>query len=238
MKINKNNPVPLYIQVKEALLSEINNNYKTGDKIPSEVSLMEIFGVGRTTIRDAIKELVTMGVVEKKHGFGTFVAKKNLSSAIRPFISLSFNLQNLGLSQYNEVLVNELIDVPNNLSLIFSLNQKLLHVKRKRWVNEQPLVIEDSWLTQRLYKFINEKDLSSSIASVIVEKANVKIDRFEQSVKFRDPTDEEKNILNLEEGNRIISLKRTLYIEGENNPIFYLEFLTSELVLPALGFSI
>lgn len=44
-----------------------------GDKIPTEPELMERFGVGRSTIREAIRVLVHAGLLEKKQGFGTYL---------------------------------------------------------------------------------------------------------------------------------------------------------------------
>lgn len=44
-----------------------------GDKIPTEPRLMELFGVGRSTIREAIRVLVHAGLLEKKQGYGTYL---------------------------------------------------------------------------------------------------------------------------------------------------------------------
>ncbi|MCM3699405.1 FadR/GntR family transcriptional regulator [Paenibacillus macerans] len=46
---------------------------RPGDKIPTEPELMEMFGVGRSTIREAIRVLVHAGLLEKKQGFGTYL---------------------------------------------------------------------------------------------------------------------------------------------------------------------
>ncbi|TDF94027.1 FadR/GntR family transcriptional regulator [Paenibacillus piri] len=45
-----------------------------GHKIPTEPELMEQFGVGRSTIREAVRVLVHAGLLEKKQGFGTFLS--------------------------------------------------------------------------------------------------------------------------------------------------------------------
>jgi GntR family transcriptional repressor for pyruvate dehydrogenase complex len=44
-----------------------------GDKLPSEIEMKEAFGVGRSTIREALNGLVTLGVIEVRHGQGAFV---------------------------------------------------------------------------------------------------------------------------------------------------------------------
>jgi len=44
-----------------------------GEKIPTEPELMEQFGVGRSTIREAVRVLVHAGLLEKRQGFGTYL---------------------------------------------------------------------------------------------------------------------------------------------------------------------
>ncbi|RXZ79034.1 FadR family transcriptional regulator [Paenibacillaceae bacterium] len=46
---------------------------KPGEKIPTEPELMEQFGVGRSTVREAVRVLVHAGLLEKKQGFGTYL---------------------------------------------------------------------------------------------------------------------------------------------------------------------
>ncbi len=47
--------------------------YKAGDKLPSEPELMQRFGVGRSSIREAVRILANCGLVQVKQGLGTFV---------------------------------------------------------------------------------------------------------------------------------------------------------------------
>ena len=44
-----------------------------GEKLPNEFELAEKFGVGRSTIREAVKSLVSRGILEVRRGAGTFV---------------------------------------------------------------------------------------------------------------------------------------------------------------------
>lgn len=71
---------------------------KPGDQLPTEVELMEALGVGRNSVREGIKMLVTLGVVEIKKGIGSFVVDRIPSSALNPLvISLMFE-QGLSLN--------------------------------------------------------------------------------------------------------------------------------------------
>ena len=66
-------------QVVDALRSRIlAGEYKPGVKLPSEISLSETFGVGRSTIREVLRTLQAMGYVELKPSRGAFVAEGDL----------------------------------------------------------------------------------------------------------------------------------------------------------------
>lgn len=55
----------------------------TGDPLPTEKKLIEELGVGRNSLREALKVLEGMGVIEVRHGFGTFVGGHALNSMTR-----------------------------------------------------------------------------------------------------------------------------------------------------------
>jgi DNA-binding FadR family transcriptional regulator len=50
-------------------------DFPVGEKLPTEPDLMELFGVGRSTIREAVRNLVQAGIVRVQQGLGTFVEK-------------------------------------------------------------------------------------------------------------------------------------------------------------------
>jgi GntR family transcriptional repressor for pyruvate dehydrogenase complex len=58
---------------------------KPGDKLPPERELAEIFGVSRSSVRDAIRVLEMQGLVEPRHGDGTHVRKIPIDRLVQPF---------------------------------------------------------------------------------------------------------------------------------------------------------
>lgn len=60
----------------------INNEYAIGEKLPIEPELMKIYGVGRSSIREAIKILSIKGVLSVQQGVGTFVVSKNIQESL------------------------------------------------------------------------------------------------------------------------------------------------------------
>ena len=64
----------------------IGGRLKPGDQIPTEVELAERFGVARNTVREAIKILVAMGVLEIRRPVGTYVCQGFSSPMISPIL--------------------------------------------------------------------------------------------------------------------------------------------------------
>jgi DNA-binding FadR family transcriptional regulator len=72
--------------------------YKTGDKIPAEPELMKAYGVGRSTIREAIKTLSSVGILHVQQGSGTFVNARPVNSE-----TLEVRLRRSRLQEVNDV---------------------------------------------------------------------------------------------------------------------------------------
>ncbi len=70
-------------QIKESIM---NNELKPGEKIHTEVELIEQLGVGRNSVREAIKMLVALGVLEVRRGQGTFVATTIKPTFLDPLV--------------------------------------------------------------------------------------------------------------------------------------------------------
>ena len=67
-------PRRLATELVSALSDQIRGRrLRPGDKLPTELKIMEEFGVSRTVVREAISGLQSAGLVETKHGIGTFV---------------------------------------------------------------------------------------------------------------------------------------------------------------------
>ncbi|MGH7363195.1 MAG: FadR/GntR family transcriptional regulator [Candidatus Methylomirabilales bacterium] len=64
---------------------------KSGDQLPSERELSETFKVSRTSVREAIRALESMGLVQSRPGDGTFVSAPSIESLIQPMASALFH---------------------------------------------------------------------------------------------------------------------------------------------------
>lgn len=95
---------PLYRQVADRLEEELRAHASPGQKLPAEEELAARFGVHRHTLRRAIDELVDAGLVERRHGLGTFVVRAPVTYALSGRTRFTATLATLGREADSAVL--------------------------------------------------------------------------------------------------------------------------------------
>lgn len=89
MIIDRNSPVPQYFQLQRWLVEQIEQGvFKPGDKIPTEAEFVQMAGLARATIRQAIQNLVNTGYLVRKRKLGTFVVNRTVDNESRKIIGL------------------------------------------------------------------------------------------------------------------------------------------------------
>ncbi len=62
--------------------------FKSGDQLPVERELAEVFRVSRSSVREALRSLETQGFIESRQGDGTYIASQPVESLVRPLASV------------------------------------------------------------------------------------------------------------------------------------------------------
>jgi DNA-binding FadR family transcriptional regulator len=104
------------VEVQEAVKDIIvRRRLAAGDPLPTETELMEELGIGRNSVREALKVLQAVGIVDIRHGFGMFVGRMSLNGlvdelAFHSRITLQDERNHLGyLIEIREVLESGLV---------------------------------------------------------------------------------------------------------------------------------
>jgi GntR family transcriptional regulator, transcriptional repressor for pyruvate dehydrogenase complex len=94
----------VYIQLKSQLIEGV---WKVGERLPSENEFCQTFGVSRVTVRAAIQQLEILGLVETRHGGGTFVRDFSTIDAmdvLHPIIQLRENHDVITVLEYRKII--------------------------------------------------------------------------------------------------------------------------------------
>lgn len=205
----------LYRKTASQLREQINDGvYGIGDLLPTEKQLMETFDVSRVTIRKAINELVTAGMVEKVQGSGTYVRKRSFLHSINSLKSGTELIGKIGDDVRNDVLEFSLIEASEEVQskLQLQAGDKVYQIRRMRYLAERPWVYEVSWMPLSLFPDLNYEALKESKFKYVEEQAGLQIEGCFHEFLPVMPDEQVRTFLNIAEGEPIIamtSLNRT-----------------------------
>ncbi len=147
----------LHRQVYLVLRDEIaRGTFPSGTALPKEESLCEMFGVSRITVRRALADLAAQGVVERRHGLGTFVLQDSRSPRQRPTLNLINSLKRNAVDTKVQVLSVQEAAPPTDVAELLQLpaGEKALHAVRLRSVKDTPVMLTDAWVPLQFAKRI------------------------------------------------------------------------------------
>ena len=193
--IDKNSPIPVYYQLKEAILKKIAAGvWKVGQCIDSERELSESYGVSRMTIRQALGELVQEGILVREKGKGTFVCEPKVKQ--KDMMSFTEIIEKTGRTLTTEVLEFEVIDTPEDFSDVFAFD-KLYKINRNRIVDNECIANEIVYMPVDYCGYIDKVKLKGSLFNILKE-FGYSVDHSESDIKAVIMDEKYKNIFNVD----------------------------------------
>jgi GntR family transcriptional regulator len=173
-ELHNHSPIPLYYQLKDLLEEQIaSGSFQPGEMIPSENQLCKSYQISRTTVRQALNELVGSGVLVRTQGKGTFVSKSFLEKPAARLSGFNQNMKEIGVKPGSEVLQFAPI-VPSfqaRTRLHLAENEAAIYIKLLRFANDEVVGIDSSFFPfKRFLKLLDEDFSNQSIYHVFRTK--------------------------------------------------------------------
>ncbi len=198
---------PLYSQVAETLSAFIKlRQFPPGTLMPTENELMAVFGVSRTTVRQAIQQLESNGLAEKIQGKGTFVAEPKKQSQIRFFSSVERWLALQGLQVNNQLLTN-LNGTPPDwaVDMGFPSEGPVRIIRRLKLLDGRPLALEQRILPPDIADLLNEDEINkNALFRALDDHPQAYTCRVLYSIRATIALDETAEILQIEPGSPLM----------------------------------
>lgn len=201
-QLNKEVPIPLYYQLKELLLDFIHHE-ESYTVIPTETQLCEYFDISRSTVRQALGELTSEGYLERHKGKGTMILPKKIKQEFLEVLE-SFNdeMQEKGLSPHTKVLALELVVPPLAVAISLQVPQggKVVHLKRLRSINNEPIVLVSTYLPTHAYPLggLLDDDLEKeSLYYLMRTKYGVEIESSRRVLEIRSANEADAKLLQI-----------------------------------------
>ncbi|MEV1008142.1 GntR family transcriptional regulator [Streptomyces sp. NPDC049881] len=201
--------VPKYYRLKRHLL-QMTETLPPGTPVPPERSLATEFDTSRTTVRQALQELVVEGRLERIQGKGTFVAKPKVSQALQ-LTSYTEDMRAQGLEPTSQLLEIGYITADERLSGLLDLAEggRVLRIERLRLASGEPMAIETTHLSQERFPLLRRSLVRyASLYTALAEVYDVHLARAEETIETSLANPREAGLLGTDVGLPMLMLSR------------------------------
>lgn len=221
--LHRESPIPLYYQLKEIIHNHIvSGEWVAGEKIPSEKELGQEYGVSRTTVRQALEELVHEGLLSREQGVGTFVSNEKMEHELGRLTSFTEDIRMRGMEPSSRFLSIELVSPPEGIANKLDLegSEQVLKLVRVRLADDEPVGIHTSYVKNKFDTSLEElRNIFSKESTSLYEFAEKRgvppIDALE-ALEAVPANETEAKLLNVAEFSPLLLITRTTYSLGKS----------------------
>jgi GntR family histidine utilization transcriptional repressor len=208
--------VARYERVKTYVRTTIGaGTWRSGDRIPSELSLVEILGVSRMTVNRALRELSDEGLLTRRSGVGTFVAESKPQSTLLMIAHIGDEIRSRGHEYSFETLLQQRETAPTVVSNALELEPgaSVFHVICVHRENGLPVQLEDRYVNPVVAPEFLDQDFSSTRPSAYLF-STVPLDEIEHVVDAGRVSATEPQLLEIAADEPCLTLVRRTWTAG------------------------
>ncbi|MEF2527115.1 GntR family transcriptional regulator [Streptomyces sp. CS62] len=203
--------VPKYYRLKRHLL-DMTETLPPGTPVPPERTLAAEFDTSRTTVRQALQELVVEGRLERIQGKGTFVAKPKVSQPLQ-LSSYTEDMRAQGLEPTSQLLDIGYVTADDTLAGLLKITTggRVLRIERLRLASGEPMAIETTHLSAKRFPALRRSLAKySSLYTALAEVYGVRLAEAEETIETSLATPREAGLLGTDVGLPMLMLSRAL----------------------------
>lgn len=215
IELDRSSPVPLYFQIAREIERAIEaGTLAPGDRLDNEIELADRLGLSRPTMRRAMQELVSKGLLVRKRGVGTQVVHSHVKREME-LSSLYDDLAKAGADPATRVLRYEVTAASNDVAAALGLSPgaEIVRLERLRLANGEPLAILHNWLPADIATFPAEELVGRGLYDLL-RAAGVHMRIAQQRIGARAATAAEARLLGKRSGIPLLTMQRTTYSDS------------------------
>lgn len=215
MELKRGGKTPLHEQAERVLRDLIESDeYKSGKLLPKEVELSERLHISRNTLRMAITRLVNEGLLVRKKGVGTKVARKGISVGVKNWMSFSQEMRLLGIEIKNYELHLSLKKPNPEIAGFFEIdeNTKCLVLERLRGNMENPFVFFVSYFNPAI-PLTGEENYIKPLYEMLEQDKGIVVKTSKEEISARLAGETIAQKLEISPSDAILIRKRFVYDE-------------------------
>lgn len=215
---------PLYQQVRESIRTQIASGLlPVGELLPTEEELTRVFNVSRATVRAAIRDLASEGLVKPRPKVGTLVIRARAPRRESTLRGLTEHLQEQGIVSEAVVLDVAVLAPPPHARdhLQLGPHDRVLRLVRQRRIAGRPFALIVSYVPESIGIQADE-DFTVPLYQLIERSHRMHITHGRDVVGARGARPDEADALGLEVGAPTLTIRRTAYLDHDR-PVEYVE---------------
>lgn len=195
--------------------------YPPDQPILDEISLANQFECSRMTMKRALDILVMEGILYRKRGHGTFIVKSALQKnkvhvVSKESLGLTQLIKEMGKSVTSQIIKFEVKfpteEIASHLSI--DIDSPIYDIIRLRMVDDEPYVMEHTYMPTNLITGINERVLLSSVYSHITETLGLTMAGLHRKIRASKPNQLDKEYLGCLPDDPILEIEQVCYLNN------------------------
>lgn len=171
--------LPKYIQLSELIIREVDaGRLIDGERLPPEREMARAYGTSIGTLRKALAELETKGLLRRVQGSGNYIQKVQEVAGLYAMFRLEL-IEGGGLPSA-KVLSVDVLEKPDDLPG-FGKSGYATRIRRLRYLNDEAIAVEEIWLDASVGT-LNREVLSDSLYQTYLKRLNFWVTRAEDRV--------------------------------------------------------
>ena len=219
-RIDRNSALPLYKQLANIVVTQIEHELEPNDRLPSEAQLCEAYGVSRSVVRQALSVLAIKGLVHKVKGRGVFVTGRKIDAG---FVQQSVGFYEEMTSKGHEVETRVLeqrvesasIRVAERLRL--GVDEQIVYLSRVRAVDGETMLVVRSYLPYRMFPGLELTDFSGvSLYALLKSDYGIRVGGGERTIEAIALAEEDASHLGVLPGIPALLVESVTYTQQGN----------------------
>ncbi len=200
---------PLWQQVLKDLKRRLASG-EIRDRFPTDRELVEHYGVSRHTVREAVRRLHTLGVIERERGRGSIVRHTGFVQPLGTLYSLFRAIEARGVPQRSVVLSFDACpDAAAAAQFELDPGTDIVHLERIRYAGDQPLALDTVWLHPHVGAALLDADLShTALYDELERRAGVRMTGGEEHISAQVPDAQLREALELDDDEAVLRIDR------------------------------
>lgn len=183
-------------------------------ELPSERELAKMYDTSRGTIRKVVEVLKKENYVNSARGSGTFLNKGPIEQNLNNIYSLTEDIRKSNYELKTEILDYKLVKAEKDIAekMFVEEGEYLHYLKRLRFIDGEPCILEENYLSTRLYPKVEvEKLLDSSLYKYLADTyLNIFTEIYEEFTGIIS-SKETKKLFKAKEDLALIKIERSSY---------------------------